>query len=47
VGISRVAVGAHSALDVTVGAALGIAIGFIFLKIDITRYWLTRKKTTT
>ncbi len=47
VGISRVAVGAHSALDVTVGAALGIVIGFIFLKIDITRYWLTRKKTTT
>ena len=47
VGVSRVAVGAHSALDVSVGAGLGILIGGFFLKIDITRYWLTRKKTIT
>ncbi len=47
VGVSRVAVGAHSALDVSVGAALGVLIGGFFLKIDITRYWLTRKKTGT
>jgi phosphatidylglycerophosphatase B len=43
VGISRVAMGAHSALDVSVGALLGIFIGALFLYIDITRHWLTRK----
>jgi len=48
VAVSRVAVGAHTAVDVSVGAALGILVGTIFLKIDLTRYWLTRKdkKTT-
>jgi phosphatidylglycerophosphatase B len=43
VGISRVAVGAHTALDVCAGAALGILTGAVFLYIDLTRHWLTRK----
>lgn len=43
VAVSRVAVGAHSALDVSAGATLGIGIGALFLYIDITRHWLTRK----
>lgn len=43
VALSRVAVGAHSALDVSVGAAAGIGIGWLFLYIDKTRHWLTRK----
>lgn len=43
VAISRVAVGAHSALDVSAGAALGILIGWLFLDVDKTRHWLTRK----
>jgi phosphatidylglycerophosphatase B len=43
VGVSRVAIGAHSALDVSAGATLGILIGAIFLYVDITRHWLTRK----
>jgi phosphatidylglycerophosphatase B len=43
VGISRVAMGAHTAFDVTAGAALGIITGSLFLYLDITRHWLTRK----
>jgi phosphatidylglycerophosphatase B len=43
VGISRVAMGAHTALDVTAGAALGVIVGALFLYIDLTRQWLTRK----
>jgi phosphatidylglycerophosphatase B len=43
VAVSRVAVGAHSALDVSAGALLGICIGFVFLYIERTRHWLTRK----
>jgi phosphatidylglycerophosphatase B len=43
VGISRVAMGAHTAFDVSVGSALGIMIGALFLYIDKTRRWLTRK----
>jgi phosphatidylglycerophosphatase B len=43
VAVSRVALGAHSALDVSAGAALGIMLGCLFLYIDITRHWLTRK----
>lgn len=43
VGISRVAMGAHTALDVSAGAALGILTGFLFLYLDLTRHWLTRK----
>ncbi len=43
VGVSRVAIGAHSALDVSAGAAAGVLIGWLFLYIDKTRHWLTRK----
>ncbi len=43
VAVSRVALGAHSALDVSAGAALGILLGCLFLYIDVTRHWLTRK----
>lgn len=44
VGISRVALGAHSALDVSVGAGFGVLLGMLFLYIDFTRHWLTNKK---
>lgn len=44
VGVSRVAVGAHTALDVTAGAGLGIITGAVFLYIDISRHWLIGKK---
>lgn len=44
VGISRVALGAHSALDVSVGACMGVLLGMLFLYIDFTRHWLTNKK---
>ncbi|MCC6369884.1 MAG: phosphatase PAP2 family protein [Bacteroidia bacterium] len=43
VAVSRVAVGAHSALDVSAGAALGVLLGTILLYFDFTRHWLTRK----
>jgi phosphatidylglycerophosphatase B len=43
VGVSRVAMGAHTAVDVSAGAALGISLGLLFLYIDHTRIWLTRK----
>lgn len=43
VGVSRVAMGAHSAFDVTAGASLGLLTGFLFLYLDLTRHWLTRK----
>lgn len=43
VGVSRVAMGAHSAFDVSAGACLGIVLGALFLYIDLTRHWLTRK----
>lgn len=43
VGLSRVAVGAHSALDVSAGAGLGIILGAVLLYFDFTRHWLTGK----
>ncbi len=43
VAVSRVSVGAHTALDVSAGAALGIGVGMLFLYIDFSRHWLTRK----
>lgn len=43
VGVSRVAMGVHTAFDVSTGAALGILTGWLFLYIDLTRHWLTRK----
>lgn len=44
VGVSRVAIGVHTPLDVSTGAAMGVCIGSILLYIDITRHWLTRSK---
>lgn len=44
VGVSRVAMGVHTALDVSAGASLGIVLGMLFLYIDFTRHWLTNKK---
>jgi len=44
VGVSRVAMGAHTAFDVCAGATLGILIGSLFLYMDLTRHWLTRKE---
>lgn len=43
VGVSRVAFGAHTALDVSAGACLGILLGMLFLYINFTLHWLTRK----
>lgn len=43
IGISRVAIGAHSSVDVSAGAVLGICIGWIFLYIEKSRHLLTRK----
>lgn len=43
IAVSRVAMGVHTPLDVSFGAALGILIGFFLLYINFTRHWLTRK----
>lgn len=43
VGVSRVAMGAHTPFDVSFGAAFGILTGTVFLYIGVTRHWLTRK----
>lgn len=45
VGISRVMLGAHTPLDVTVGAALGVLIAVIFLYFDTTRNWIIHRKS--
>ena len=42
--ISRVAIGAHSALDVSVGAALGMSIALLFLYFDTTRKLIIHKR---
>lgn len=44
VAVSRVAIGAHSALDVTVGGLLGLMVGIIFLYFDATRKLIIHKK---
>jgi phosphatidylglycerophosphatase B len=44
IGVARVAIGAHSALDVSVGAALGVLIAMLFLYFDATRKLVIRKK---
>jgi len=44
IGISRVALGAHSMLDVSVGAFMGVLIGAALLYIDFTRHLITHKK---
>ena len=43
VAVSRVALGAHTALDVLAGGLLGISLGWLFLYSDRVRHWLTRK----
>lgn len=43
VAVSRVAIGAHSALDVSFGALLGSLTGQLFLYIDFTRTIITRR----
>lgn len=44
IGISRVALGAHSMLDVSAGAFIGVLIGAALLYIDFTRHLITHKK---
>jgi phosphatidylglycerophosphatase B len=44
IGISRVALGAHSLVDVSVGALMGVLIGTLLLYIDFTRHLITHKK---
>lgn len=40
VAVSRVAIGAHSALDVSAGAALGLLIASLFMYFDVTKKWI-------
>lgn len=44
IGISRVALGAHSLIDVSAGALLGVFIGSLLLYLDFTRHLITHKK---
>jgi phosphatidylglycerophosphatase B len=44
VALSRVAIGAHSPLEISVGASAGILLGFLFLHFDHTRKWVTHRK---
>jgi phosphatidylglycerophosphatase B len=44
VAISRVSVGAHSVLDVSFGAALGLIFGNLFLFVDYTRSIITERE---
>jgi phosphatidylglycerophosphatase B len=44
VAVSRVAIGAHSALDVSFGASLGLIVGHLFLYIDHTRALITERE---
>jgi phosphatidylglycerophosphatase B len=44
IGLSRVALGVHSWIDVSAGAAMGIVVGSILLYMDSTRHWITHKK---
>lgn len=44
VAVSRVAIGAHSALDVSFGSALGILVALTFLYFDNTRKLIIHKK---
>jgi membrane-associated phospholipid phosphatase len=39
-----VALGAHSILDVTAGALMGVLIGGLLLYVDISRHLITNKK---
>jgi phosphatidylglycerophosphatase B len=44
VGISRVALGAHSIVDVSVGGLMGVCIGALLVHLDFTRHLITHKK---
>jgi phosphatidylglycerophosphatase B len=44
IGVSRVALGAHSIIDVTAGALMGVFIAGLLLYVDITRHLITHKK---
>lgn len=44
VAVSRVAIGAHSALDVSFGAGMGIIVALLFLYFDNTRKLILHKK---
>jgi phosphatidylglycerophosphatase B len=44
IGVSIVALGAHSILDVTAEALMGVLIAGILLYINITRHLITHKK---
>jgi len=44
IAVSRVAIGAHSALDVSVGGLLGILVAWAFLSMDYTRNLLALEK---
>ncbi len=44
VAVSRVAIGAHSALDVSVGGLMGLVTGLTFLYFDTTRKLIIHKK---
>lgn len=44
VALSRVAVGAHSPLDVSVGAAVGLIISHLLLNIRLTRDLIIPKR---
>ncbi|MBC7383711.1 MAG: phosphatase PAP2 family protein [Bacteroidia bacterium] len=44
VSLSRIAIGVHTAIDVSSGAAMGIVTASILLYIDFKRHWLTNNK---
>ncbi|MCU0430119.1 MAG: phosphatase PAP2 family protein [Cytophagaceae bacterium] len=44
VGLSRVALGAHSALDVSVGGLMGMLLALLFLYADAIRHWIIVKR---
>jgi phosphatidylglycerophosphatase B len=44
IAVSRVAIGAHSALDVSVGGLLGILVAWAFLRMEYTRELLRLKR---
>jgi phosphatidylglycerophosphatase B len=45
--MSRVMIGAHTQLDVSVGAIMGLSIAMVFLYFDTTRKWIINRKSIT
>ncbi len=43
VAVSRVAIGAHSALDVSFGVGLALVVAHLFLYFDHTKHWLDHR----